>query len=263
MATLEHLRQRKQQGEPPFACLTAYDATFARVIVESGVEALLVGDTLGMVVQGHASTLPVRVSDIVYHLRAVARSKGDALLIADMPFMSAPDTATGLRSAARAMRAGAECVKFEGGGAQMCELVRACRVQGIPVCGHLGLNPQSVNVLGGYYVQGRDRTAAEGITAQALELRQAGAQMLILECVPADLAGGIASELDIPVVGIGAGSRVDGQILVLHDLIGITEKPPRFARDFLAGADGIGDAVRRYVQAVREREFPAAEHSFS
>jgi 3-methyl-2-oxobutanoate hydroxymethyltransferase len=245
----------------PITAMTAYDAAFARVLDECGVDVVLVGDSLGMVIQGHDTTLPVTVDDMVYHARAVRRGLSRALLMVDMPFMSFATPEEALANAGRMMKeAGAQMVKLEGGKAQAATVSRLNEC-GIPVCAHLGLKPQSVHKIGGYRVQGRDEASARAMVEDALALEAAGADVVLLECVPAGLAREIAGHLSIPVIGIGSGPGCDGQILVLQDALGITPKPPRFARDFLAGAEGIRAAVRAYVEDVRERRFPGVEQT--
>ena len=253
--------QAMKREERPIAAMTAYDATFARVLDEAGMDIVLVGDTLGVVVHGHGTTIPVTVDDMIYHARAVRRGLGRALLMVDMPFMSFASPDEALANAGRMMKeAGAQMVKLEGGAAQAAT-VRRLNECGIPVCAHLGLKPQSVHKIGGYRVQGRDEASARAMLEDALALEAAGADVVLLECVPAGLAREIAGNLNVPVIGIGAGPDCDGQILVLHDALGITPKPPRFARDFLAGNDGIGEAIRDYVESVRERRFPGIEQT--
>ena len=260
--TLTTLAEMKAEGEK-IAVLTAYDASFARLVDESGVEVVLVGDSLGMVVQGGETTLPVTMEDVVYHTRAVTKGCRRALVVADMPFMSYPNVDTALTNAARLIQeGGARMVKLEGN-ARQAEVVTALAERGIPVCGHLGLQPQYVHKLGGYRVQGRGRGEAAAMVEDASLLARAGADLLVLECVPPLLAEEISKAVDIPVIGIGAGGATDGQVLVLHDLLGATERPPRFAKDFLTGcADGIPGALRAYVEAVKSGAFPAPEHSF-
>ncbi len=260
--TTTTLQQMKQQGEK-IAVLTSYDASFTRLIEEAGVEVLLVGDSLGMVIQGQESTLPVKVDDVVYHSQNVARARRKALIVADMPFMSYNSATQALDTAARLMKEGkAQMVKLEGGATQL-ETVRQLVAHAVPVCAHLGLLPQSVHKLGGYRVQGRDEESAAVMKEDALALQQAGAQMLVLECVPAALAGEISQMLDIPVIGIGAGAACDGQVLVLYDMLGIASGYlPRFVKNFLAERESIPAALAAYVQAVKEGSFPAAEHSF-
>ncbi|MDI5983548.1 3-methyl-2-oxobutanoate hydroxymethyltransferase [Halomonas sp. M4R5S39] len=259
--TLSTLQASKRAGEP-FSCLTAYDASFARAAGEAGVEVLLVGDSLGMVLQGHASTLPVTLDDICYHTRCVARGKGASLLMVDLPFMSNSSTERLLQDAGELMRAGAELVKVEGD-AWMAEGIRELTRRGVPVCAHLGLTPQSVYRLGGYKVQGRETEHAARILEDAGALVEAGASVILLECVPASLGRAVSEALDVPVIGIGAGPDTDGQILVMHDVLGVTHgRTPRFVKNFLAEADGIQGAFRRYHEDVKARRFPAEEHCF-
>ncbi len=252
----------KRAGEK-IVSLTAYDASFARVLDQAEVDVILVGDSLGMVVQGHDSTLPVRLDDMVYHSACVARGAQRALIMTDLPFMSYqlnPEQA--LASAGRLMQeGGAHMVKLEGG-APMVETVRFLVERGIPVCAHLGLTPQSVHQLGGYRVQGREQAAAQQMRDDALAMQAAGASALLLEMVPRVLAKELTGMLEIPTIGIGAGVDCDGQVLVLHDMLGIYQPSPKFARNFLAGKGGIADAVRGYVEAVRGRTFPGPEHGF-
>lgn len=259
--TITQLRQWKQSGHK-FATLTAYDFSFARLFADEGIQVLLVGDSLGMTVQGHESTLPVTVADIVYHTAAVRRGAPQSLLLADLPFMSYATPAQTFDSAAQLMRAGANMVKLEGG-EWLCDSVRMLTERAVPVCGHLGLTPQSVNIFGGYKVQGRDEAAAERLLADALALEAAGAQLMVLECVPVALAQRITTALAIPVIGIGAGNVTDGQILVMHDAFGITGGHiPKFAKNFLAETGDIRAAIRHYIAEVEAGTYPAAEHSF-
>lgn len=261
--TVTRLRRMKADGEK-IACLTAYDASFAALVDAAGADLVLVGDSLGMVIQGHQTTVPVTVEDMIYHTRLVARGCRRALLAADMPFMSYSSTEQALHNAARLMReAGARMVKLEGG-ADQAETVRRLSRQGIPVCAHLGLQPQLIHKLGGYRVQGRGQRAIKAMLEDALILQTAGADLLILECVPASLAAEITAEMDIPVIGIGAGPACDGQILVLYDILGVSlDRSPQFTKNFLMGADGIQTAIQHYVRAVKDQTFPAPEHSFS
>lgn len=253
--------QAMKREQRPIAAMTAYDATFAGVLDECGVDVVLVGDSLGMVVQGHGTTIPVTVDDMVYHACAVRHGLERALLMVDMPFMSFATPDEALANAGRMMKeAGAQMVKLEGGSAQ-AQTVRRLDECGIPVCAHLGLKPQSVHKIGGYRVQGRDEASARAMLEDALALEAAGADVVLLECVPAALAREITGNLNIPVIGIGSGRDCDGQILVLHDALGATPKPPRFARDFLADGGGIRGAIRHYVEAVRERRFPGTEQT--
>lgn len=261
--TINTLREMKIKGEK-FACLTAYDASLAHVVDVAGVEVILVGDSLGMVVQGHASTLPVTMDDMVYHSACVARGRSRALLMTDMPFMSYATAEQALHNAARLMQeGGAHMVKLEGGAVQV-DIVRQLTARGIPVCAHLGLQPQSVHKLGGYRVQGRDTGVAQKMREDAHALQDAGADILLLECVPASLAEEITKAVDVPVIGIGAGGGCDAQVLVLYDMLGVTVgKRPKFSKDFMAGQPTLQAAIEAYVLAVKNGSFPAAEHIFS
>ena len=255
--------QTLHRQEEKIAVLTCYDASFAALLEAQGIDVLLVGDSLGMVLQGHETTLPVTLDDMVYHTACVARGAKLAFIVADMPFgtfqISPQDTFV---HAARLMAAGAQMVKLEGGSA-MVETVQFLTARGIPVCGHIGLTPQSVHQLGGYRVQGKDADAAQRLIADALALQQAGAGMIVLEAVPATLATDISAQLAIPTIGIGAGAGCSGQVLVLHDMLGIYPgKKARFVKNFMSGASSIPDAVKHYVSEVKNGSFPAAEHSF-
>ena len=246
------------------AMLTCYDASFAQLCEASGIDALLIGDSLGMVLQGHDTTLPVSVADIAYHTSAVARGSQKALIIADLPFGSfqeCPQQA--FRNAATLMAAGAQMVKLEGG-AYMAETVRFLVERGVPVCAHIGLTPQSVHQLGGYRVQGKSESGAAQMKADAHALEEAGAAMVVLEMVPATLAAELTATLStMATIGIGAGKDCDGQVLVLHDMLGIYPgKTARFVRNFMVGATSIDDAVARYAAAVKDGSFPAAEHTY-
>jgi 3-methyl-2-oxobutanoate hydroxymethyltransferase len=247
----------------PIAMLTCYDASFAALLDDCGVDSVLVGDSLGMVIQGESSTLPVKLADTAYHTRCVARTTKRAWLIADMPFatyQSSPIAA--YDNAATLMQAGAKMVKLEGG-VWLAGTVELLATRGIPVCGHLGLTPQSVHVLGGYRVQARSEDAAAQLRADALALQAAGATMLVLEMVPAHLSAALTSELAIPTIGIGAGADCSGQVLVLHDMLDVYPgHRPRFVRNFMAGQTSIRAAIEAYVAAVKARTFPAAEHSY-
>ncbi|MGC3874802.1 3-methyl-2-oxobutanoate hydroxymethyltransferase [Halomonas sp. GXIMD04776] len=258
--TTRTLHAIKHAGET-FSCLTAYDASFARIASQAGIEVLLVGDSLGMVLQGHSTTLPVTLEDICYHTRCVARGKEKSLLMADLPFMSNASQERLLQDAGALMRAGAEMVKIEGE-AWLAEGIRELTRRGVPVCAHMGLTPQSVHQFGGYRVQGRDSTQAERMVADAQVLVDAGASIILLECVPAHLGRMMRDTLDVPVIGIGAGAEVDGQILVMHDVLGVSTRPPRFAKNFLTESDSIEAAFRAYHEAVKARRFPSEEHSF-
>lgn len=245
------------------ACLTAYDASFAAVMDAAGMDVILVGDSLGMVVQGHASTLPVTVDQMAYHTAAVARGLRRALLMADLPFQSYATPARALDAAARLMaEGGAAMVKLEGAG-PVLDSIEFLSARDIPVCAHLGLTPQSVHKLGGYRVQGRDAEVAVRLREDARRVVEAGAELLVLECVPSALAAAITAELAIPTIGIGAGAGCDGQVLVMHDLLGVTPgKRPRFVKDFLAGAGTVESAFIAYAEAVRAGSFPGEEHAF-
>ena len=259
--TLSQLQKMKQEGQK-IAVMTAYDATFAHLFDEAGIPALLIGDSLGMVVQGHSDTLPVTIDEMAYHTRCVRRGTKHAFVIADMSFMSYSDPQSACHNAAKLMAAGASMVKIEGG-EWLSETVRQLQRNGIPVCGHLGLTPQSVHVFGGFRIQGRDEQQAEEIYHHALALQAAGIQMLVLECVPAALATRISKALRIPVIGIGAGNGTDGQVLVMQDAIGITSGyTPKFTKNFLAEADSIQGAIALYMQQVADGTFPGPEHSF-
>ncbi len=254
--TLHRLREMHATGEK-IAMLTCYDASFARVLDEAQVDCLLVGDSLGMVVQGHATTVPVTLADMAYHVACVARGNRNAWLIGDLPYGSyhaSPEQA--MASAVTLMQAGAHMVKLEGGG-WTAETVRFLAERGIPVCAHLGLTPQSVHALGGWRVQGRDAAGAATLLEQARALQAAGAAMLVIELVPTALGAQITQALKIPVIGIGAGPDCSGQVLVTHDMLGLgPAKPARFVRNFMDKAASVSDAVRAYVQAVKTGHFP-------
>jgi len=261
--TVPGLKAMKAEGRK-IVMLTAYDASFAAQLESAGVDVALVGDSLGMVVQGRSSTLPVTVDEMVYHTAATARGLSATLLVADLPFMSDRDVSTAMEAAARLVgQGGAAMVKIEGAG-RICDVISALTERGIPVCSHLGLTPQSVNKFGGYKVQGKTQDAADKLFADAKAVEAAGADLLVLECVPSALAARITAELSIPVIGIGAGVDCDGQVLVVYDLLGLTPgKRPKFSKDFLAGRDSIQGAIGAYVADVREQRFPGVEHSFS
>lgn len=261
--TLTTLQSLKLKGEK-ITMLTCYDATFAHAASAAGVEVLLVGDSLGMVLQGHDSTLPVTVADMAYHVGSVKRGNTGAFIVADLPFMAYATSEQTLANSALLMQAGAHMVKLEGA-AWLAESVRLLAERGVPACVHLGLTPQSVNLLGGYKVQGRQDIQARQMRADAIALEQAGAAMLLLECVPVELAADIAQAVKIPVIGIGAGSAVDGQVLVLHDMLGLSlsGRVPRFVKNFMTGQSDIQGALRAYVNAVKAVDFPAPEHGFA
>ena len=255
--TLTTLAKMKAAGER-IACLTAYDASFAALLDGAGVDLLLVGDSLGMVVQGRDSTVPVTLADMIYHAQLVERGVSRAFLVVDMPFMTYATPEQALTNAARLMQeGGAKMVKLEGG-VQQAEVVEFLTARGIPVCAHIGLQPQMVHKLGGYKVQGKDDAAAKRMRDDARALEQAGADMLLLECVPSSLAAAVTAAAKVPVIGIGAGPSVDGQILVTYDMFDLTPgRKPKFARNFLAGQPSLADAARAYVAAVRDGSFPA------
>lgn len=260
--TVKTLAEFKRDGRK-FACLTAYDATFARILDEAGVDVVLVGDSLGMVVQGLDTTIPVNMDDMAYHTRLVSRGCRRSLLMVDMPFMSFATTEQALRNATRLMQEGmAHMVKLEGGDMEL-ETVTQLSRRGVPVCAHIGLRPQSVHQLGGYRVQGRETSAAEAMLREARQLQEAGASVLLLECVPSRLAQEITESVQIPVIGIGAGPHCDGQILVLYDMLGITPgKRLRFTKDFLLEVGHVQEAITKYVRDVKEGVFPGPEHGF-
>lgn len=261
--TLTTLQSLKQKGEK-IVMLTCYDATFAKTACEAGVEMLLIGDSLGMVLQGHDSTLPVSVEEMAYHTACVKRGNRGAMIVADLPFMANATIEQTLENSATLMRAGAHMIKVEGA-AWLAESIRLLTERGIPVCAHMGLTPQTVNVLGGYKVQGRQEAQALQMVADAKALEAAGAAMLLLECVPSELAARITQAVSVPVIGIGAGSATDGQVLVLHDMLGLSlsGRAPKFVRNFMKEHGDIPTAIAAYVSAVKAIEFPAAEHGFS
>ncbi len=261
--TIRRLVEMKQAKEK-IACLTAYDASFALLLETAGVDVVLVGDSLGMVIQGCDTTLPVSVEDMLYHTQCVAKGLENALLITDMPFLSFTSEEQAVLNAGLFMKqGGAHMVKLEGGVDQV-DTVAALNKNGIPVCAHLGLQPQYVHKIGGYRVQGRDAEAADKMLVDALTLQQAGADLMLLECVPEILARKITEALDIPVIGIGAGAGCDGQILVLYDILDISLGiRPKFSKNFMTSASSIEQAIQQYVSAVKKAEFPAEEHVFS
>ena len=265
MITINDLHVLKKRNEK-ITVLTAYDASFTKHLEQAGVEVILVGDSLGMVMQGHDSTLSVTVDEMVYHTKMVSRARENALLIADMPYHSYLDKEQALNNARRLMEAGADMVKFEGGG-QFVSIAAHLIKNDIPVCGHLGLLPQSVKELGGYKVQGREQSAANIIIEDAQALTAVGVELIVLECIPQQLAKRITNEVDVMTIGIGAGVDCSGQVLVLYDLLGITPgKRPKFSKNFLAELDAnksITAAIEAYVKAVKNLDFPSEEHSFN
>jgi 3-methyl-2-oxobutanoate hydroxymethyltransferase len=260
--SLSTLHRMKADGEK-IAWLTAYDASFAMLVDMAGVDVVLVGDSLGMVIQGHETTVPVTMNDMVYHTRAVARGLGRPFLVADMPFMSYATPEQALGNAVRLMQeGGAKMVKLESGAGQL-GVVEFLAHHDIPLCAHIGLRPQSVHKAGGFRVQGRDTEAAAQMLQDARDLESAGADIVLLECVPASLGAAITEALQVPVIGIGAGPDVDGQVLVLYDILDLTPgRKPRFTRNFMEGAASPLAALQAYVGAVKDGSYPAPEHCF-
>jgi 3-methyl-2-oxobutanoate hydroxymethyltransferase len=260
--TISTLIKMKQQGER-ITVITAYDASFAKLFDEQGMDAILIGDSLGMVLMGEDDTLPVTIEQMAYHTRCVRKGTQRAFVIADMPFMAYATTEQTYANAAKLMAAGASMVKMEGGD-WLLDSVRGLTERGIPVCGHLGLTPQSVHKLGGFRVQGREQQQAEDLINQAVALENAGAQLLVLECVPTALARRVTEALSIPVIGIGAGPDTDGQVLVMHDMLGISANyMPKFSKNYLALCGDIRKAVSLYIEEVKQGKFPTDEQSFS
>lgn len=258
--TVNTLQAHKEAGEK-FSVIAAYDATFSALIEAAGIEVILVGDSLGMVLQGHDSTLPVSIDDMAYHTRCVSSGCNTPLVIGDLPFGSYNTLQETLTNASTLMKAGAHMVKLEGG-EWLLDNITAMTERGIPVCAHLGLTPQSVNTLGGFKVQGRDSDQAQRIIDDALKVQQAGASLLVLECIPSMLAEQITRALSIPVIGIGAGPATDAQVLVLHDMLGLSAFAPKFVKNFLLGADDVQSALGNFNTAVKNGDFPAPEHCF-
>jgi len=259
VATLERM---KVDGEK-IACMTAYDASFATLVDDAGIDVVLVGDSLGMVIQGHDTTVPVTLNDVIYHCRAVVRGLYRPFVMADMPFMTYASKEQALENAVRLMQdGGAKMVKLEGGAGQV-EIVEFLANHDIAVCAHLGLKPQSVHKAGGFRVQGREEAAAEQMEKDALALEQAGADVVLLECIPAALGTQITNALHVPVIGIGAGPDTDGQILVLYDVLDVTAgRKPKFSKNFMEGNASPLEAVKAYTQAVKSRAYPGPEHCF-
>lgn len=261
MHTITTLQQQKANKQK-IVSLALYDSTFSALAAAAGVEVILVGDSLGMVIQGHKSTLKVSLDDMQYHTRCVCKTSGDSLVIADMPFASYSNPQHALQSAASLMRAGAHMVKLEGG-IWLQETIEHLKNNGIPVCGHIGLTPQSVHMIGGFQLQGKTEEDADLLTQSAVELERAGASLLVLECVPSSLAQVISHQVEIPVIGIGAGVDTDGQVLVIYDLIGISQgHTPRFVKNFMLESDSVEQAISHYGDQVRKQVFPAPEHSY-
>ena len=262
--TVPGLSAMKAQGRR-IVMLTAYDASFAWHLESAGIDVALVGDSLGMVVQGHRSTLPVTLDQMVYHTAAVARGLAATLMVADLPFMADRDLAHALDAGARLVgEGGAAMVKIEGAAPHILESIAALAARAIPVCAHLGLTPQSVLKFGGFRIQGKEQAAADRVLSEALAVQAAGADLLVMEGVPAELGRRVTAALSIPVIGIGAGPHCDGQVLVIHDMLGITPgKRPKFSKDFLAGRDSVAAAISAYAEDVRSGAFPAPEHCFN
>lgn len=258
--TVKTIRKYTESGEK-FVTVALYDAPMAAMAQKCGVEVVLIGDSLGMTVLGYDSTVPVTMEQMIYHVEAVRRGNNKSLIVGDLPFMTYATPDQAMHNAARVMRAGAHMVKLEGG-KWVAETVAMLSERGIPVCAHLGLTPQSVNKFGGFRVQGREASAARTILNDAKLLQEAGADALVLECVPEKLAAEITQILDIPTIGIGAGPQTDAQVLVINDILGLTEKPPKFSKNFLLETGDIAGALRKYVNDVKTGEFPAAEHIF-
>lgn len=258
--TIDTLQQRKLNKEK-FSCITTYDALFARLVNQAGIDIILVGDSLGMVLQGNASTIPVTIADMVYHTQCVARGNTYSLIMADLPFMSYSDTQSAIKSATALMQAGAHMIKLEGG-QWLSETISTLVCGGIPVCAHIGLTPQSVNTLGGYKVQGRSEQQATQLINDAIALEKAGAQIILMECVPAVVAAKVDAAVSVPTIGIGAGADTTAQVLVLHDMLGLNPRPARFVKNFMDGANSIQQALENYNNAVKSGQFPEAHHTF-
>ncbi|HQR84962.1 MAG TPA: 3-methyl-2-oxobutanoate hydroxymethyltransferase [Polynucleobacter sp.] len=261
--TISKLLSMHLEGEK-ITMLTAYDSTMSALLNRCGVESILIGDSLGNVIQGHSSTTPVTVEQMAYHTACVARANTHAFVIADLPFASYGDPVQALDSAAELMRAGADMVKLEGGSDWQIQIIEYLVERSVPVCAHLGLLPQSVHLLGGYKVQGKSKDAASLMLEQAIACEEAGAQMIVLEAIPSSLGKHITESLSIPTIGIGAGSDCSGQVLVLQDMLGISPgKPPKFVKNFLDGHSSIEAAVKAYVREVKSGKFPGPEHGFA
>ncbi|ADZ92822.1 3-methyl-2-oxobutanoate hydroxymethyltransferase [Marinomonas mediterranea] len=259
--TLSKLRKMKQEQEK-FTCLTSYDATFTGAMNAASIETILIGDSLGMVVQGQDSTLPVSIEDMCYHIAAVKRGNDNAFLLADMPFMSYSKPEQALDNAAKLMQAGAHMVKLEGG-SWLKDTIGLLTERGIPVCAHLGLTPQAVHKLGGYKVQGKDEATAALLLKESLELEAAGTDILLYECIPSELGKTLTEAVNIPTIGIGAGPHTDGQVLVMHDMLGVTQgRKPRFVKNFLTDGRSIQEAFEAFSDEVKSGTFPAPEHGF-
>lgn len=259
--SLSDLQKMKDNNEK-FTCLTSYDATFTHIMNAAGIETILIGDSLGMVIQGKDSTLPVTIEDMCYHTAAVKNGNTNAFILADMSFMTYNSVEHALENASKLMQAGANMVKIEGA-AWLKDIIQALSIRGIPVCAHLGLTPQFVNKLGGYKVQGKSQAAADLLLADSLALVEAGADILLYECIPTELGKSLTDAVSVPTIGIGAGPHTDGQVLVMHDMLGVNlGKRPRFVKNFLTNGRSIQDAFEAYVDEVKNQKFPASEHGF-
>ncbi|WP_322010072.1 3-methyl-2-oxobutanoate hydroxymethyltransferase [Paraburkholderia sp. J12] len=259
--TVPKLQAMRDAGEK-IAMLTCYDASFSALCDRAGVDVLLIGDSLGNVLQGHTTTLPVSLEDIAYHTACVARTQPSALIVADLPFGTFGTPEDAFASSVKLMRAGAQMVKIEGG-EWLAPTVKRLVERAVPVCAHIGLTPQSVHAFGGFKVQGKTESGAAQMLRDAKALEDAGAQLVVIEAVPSALGTQVTKHLHIPTIGIGAGVECSGQVLVLHDMLGIYPgKRPRFVKDFMAGQPGIEAAVAAYVKAVKDGSFPAPEHAF-
>jgi len=259
--TITQLQAMHQSGEK-IAVLTAYDSSFSALIDHAGIDAMLIGDSLGNVVQGHCTTTPVTISEMVYHTQCVSRGNQTAFLIADMPFGSYSTPEQAMENAVLLMRAGAQMVKLEGG-EWLADTVKFLVQRSVPVCGHLGLLPQSIHALGGFKVQGKSPESAQQLIADAIALESAGAQMIVLEAIPSELGARVTQSINIPTIGIGAGPECSGQVLVMHDMLGaFPGRSPKFVKNFLEGQDSIEAAVVAYITAVKAGTFPGPEHCF-
>ena len=261
LVTISKLQEMRQAGEK-IAVLTAYDASFAALMDQAGVDVILIGDSLGNIVQGETSTLPVTIEHMIYHTSCVAKGQASAFLIADMPFGSYSTPEQAMQNAAQLMRAGAHMVKLEGG-AWLAETVKFLVERSVPVCAHLGLLPQSVHTLGGFKVQGKSTESAQTLINDAKALQEAGAQLLVLEAIPSELGKKVTESIQIPTIGIGAGPDCSGQVLVMHDMVGaFPGRSPKFVKNFLSGQGSIEEAFKCYVQEVKTGKFPGPEHCF-
>lgn len=258
--TVATLFQKKLDSEK-FSVIAAYDAIFTRAINQAGIDAILVGDSLGMVLQGYDSTVPVTIEDMQYHTRCVASGNSHSLIIADMPFMTYSNTRDAVAAARQLMQAGAHMIKMEGG-QYLSSTISTLVAGGIPVCAHIGLTPQTVNTIGSYKVQGRSEAQAQQLIDDAIALEKAGAQIVLMECVPANVAQRVDAAINVPTIGIGAGKETTGQVLVLHDMLGLNSQPAKFVKNFMQGADSIQAALAQYHEAVTTGTFPAVEHCF-